>query len=409
MSFTIARFLAWRYITGVQDNTRVNTVSKVCFLSIFIGTLCLALQIFVSDGFDRALTSKMQSIYPQLIIEAPTDQSFDYSALQKKLHSSFFKEILHTAPVHTKRIIIRPIDAHTPSAVILKAIDPEQESLVSSLEQKLIDQEQLKKVLHNNGIIIGKKLADFYDLKVGDKCTVLFTPDDQFTTQSNSFEETIVTVGGIMETGIVQYDKHTVICSLATMQNNLQEQDVTQIGLKLKPGIDDEIFSQKLREHLGIEAHSWKTLYPALVAATKLEKYVLFLLLLLMTFIASANIIALLFMQISRKRTDIALLKTLGMTDNHIVMLFTFMGTIIVSTAAFTGTLCAVLVGLLFKTYPFIELPDAYFCTHLPVHIEWSTALMVFGVVLILGTLSSWFSARSAQAINITETLRFEG
>ncbi len=408
MSFKIARFLAWRYLSGVNQNQRVNIVSKVCFLSIFVGTLCLALQIFVSEGFDRALTSKMQSIYPHLVLEAPIDQTFDYTVMNKKLLFQFNDRIIFTAPSHTKRVVIRPIDSSTPSAVVLKAVDPLLESKVSSLTQKLAQQTTLEKALKPNSIIIGKRLADYYDLEIGDKCTLLFTQEDELTTEKSSFESTAVTVGNIMDTGIIQYDKYTILCSLSTLETALHEDALTQIGIKLKPGTDDETIAEELRAAFSCEVNSWKTLYPALVSATKLEKYVMFLLLILMTFIASANIIALIIMQITRKKTDIALLKTLGMEHSTIVMLFTLMGSMIVSIAAFAGIVGALVIGILFQYYPFIKLPDAYFCSHLPVHIELPTALFIFLTVVVIGTLSSWFSAHSTGNIKSTQTLRFE-
>jgi ABC-type lipoprotein release transport system permease subunit len=131
MSLSTSWFLAWRYITGVRKNSRINTVSFVCFLSIFIGSLCLTLQVFVSEVFDHALTSKMQSIYPQLVLEAPNEQSFDMPFIKKTIENNFKNSIAFVSPIHTKQVVIKPIGSQTPSAVVLKAIDPITEPSVS--------------------------------------------------------------------------------------------------------------------------------------------------------------------------------------------------------------------------------------------------------------------------------------
>lgn len=409
MSFKISCFLAWRFIVGVHDSLRISTVSKICFFSIFIATTCFALQIFVAQGFDKALTEKMQSIYPELLLEAPQDQSFDYPTIKKKLLTQFDKKIIATSPCHTKKIILTAPDSQVPSAVILKAIDPVTESSVSSLQEKLLDKKQLCQALQDDYIIIGKELAAFYGFTVGDSCTLLFTQDDELKTSTESFQSLPVTIGAIMQTGIIQYDKYTIVCSLRTMNQSLGEPALTQIGIKLAPKADEAHLIEQLEQKLHVEVSSWKTLYPALVSASNLEKYVMFLLLALMISIASTNIIALIFMQITQKKRDIALLKLLGMDNQTLTSLFTLMGSIIVTVAGLCGSIFAVLIGKFLQWYPFIELPDAYFCTYLPVEIELRSIFLVLGTVMGIGTIASWFSARSVRLLKITDTLRFEG
>lgn len=406
MNMKIARFLAWRYITGTKDDTRVSTVAKISFFSVFIGTLCLTLAIFIMAGFEQALAEKMQNIYPELVIHAPEESSFDYPTMHTTLLKNYSQEITKASPAHTKRVVIRSSENDMTSAVNLKAVEPLQESEVSSLETKLLLKKDLEKVLRNNSIIIGKLLAEYHNLETGDTATLLFSTDDTF---NNSFESVDVTIGSIMETGIMQYDKYTIVSSLKMMEELLQDPDITEIGLKLKPKTNETALIKKLEETFGTEVHSWKTLYPALVSVTQLEKYVMFILLLLVTLIASANLVSLLVMQITRKRPDIAILKTIGLSPQTLTAIFIYMGVFISTTAAIMGLLTACIIGKFLQWYPFIKLPDAYFCTHLPVYIEAHIIILILLIVITLSALASWFSARSAQSINITQTLRFEG
>lgn len=408
MKFGPSWFLARRYLTGMSSNNRINTVSIVCFLSIFVGTVALTLQLFVSQGFEKVLTEKMQSIYPQLVLEAPQGHSFDYPTMQIIFQEKFKTRIIHTAPAHSKRVVIKPLTSNTPSAVVLKAVDPLLESSVSAIATKLENQVNLSDALNDKKIIIGKKLAEFYDLSVGDRCSLLYTADDELTEHDN-FESTEVTIGALMETGIVQYDKYSIICSLNFMKTVLQEDALTLIGCTLQDGVNEAKITQELEQQFKCEVNSWKTLYPALVAATKLEKYVMSLLLGLMALLALTNVIALLFMQITQKKRDIALLQTLGMKQYQIVALFIFMGLLLVGSANVCGIIVALSIGFILQKYPFIQLPDAYFCSHLPVHITWQSTLFVFCIILLLGLLATWFSARSVKSMSITQTLRFEG
>jgi lipoprotein-releasing system permease protein len=409
MKNSIVRFLAWRYIAGTQDNTQISTISKVCFFSIFMSTLCLTLQIFIMNGFEQVISEKMQNIYPQLVMHAPEESSFDYKTVQPMLLKNYSDKISHIAPAHIKRVILQTKKTAATSAVALKAIDPQKEMFVSSLQKKISSSQSLSTLLKNNQIIIGKKLADFHNLHLGDNAELLYTSDDENNLKNASFESIPIVIGAIMDTGIMHYDKYMIIGSLSFADKALQDNNITQIGIKLKEKTDDTFFMNELEEKFHIDVHSWKTLYPALVSAQKLEKYVMFFLLALITLIACSNIISLLFMQITRKKTDIALLKTMGMKDHHIVSIFIYMGIMFSAAAGFCGIIGAVTLGFILQKYPFIKLPDAYYCTHLPVHITWNTCFFVFFIVMILTIVSAWFSARSAKNINITETLRFDG
>lgn len=409
MNFALARFLAWRYIFGTTQNNSINFLSKICFFALFIGTIALALEIFIMEGFEQALANKMQSIYPALVINAPIDSSFEYAKVTQTLEKKFPHTFTAFAPAHIKQVVVQSLHDSTASAVTLKAIDPVKEQSVSSLAEKLIDKKDLSQILALNTIIIGKKLADYHDLAVGDSCTLLFTQDDALDTQQRSFESASVTIGGIIQTGIIQYDKYMIICSLETMQTTLQEDAITSIGAHLAPGVPEQKLIIDLEDQLAVDAHSWKTLYPALVSATKLEKYVMFFLLALITLIASTNIISLLFMHINNKKADIAILKTLGLDSGTIVAIFVLMGTSIAFCAGTLGLICAFCIGTLLQRYPFISLPDAYYVTQLPVSMHWTTFVLVLFVVVLLSTLAAWFSAHSTRSIGISQTLRFEG
>lgn len=407
MNFSLISFLAWRYLTRTNSNSRINIVTILSCITISLATFCLTLQLCVSDGFDKALTEKMQSIYPQLTIEAPADQSFEYETIKKRLYHHC-PAIKTTAPAHTKRIVIKAVDQQTPSVVTLKAIDPLLEPTVSSIENKLENKTTLKDAMSHNKIIIGSKLAEFHDITVGDSCTLLFTSNESIDTNPKNFDSVTVTIGAIMYTGIIQYDKYSALCSLKTMAELLQESEITQIGIKLNSEVDEQITTKIIEDQFNFETHSWKTLYPALVAATKLQKYVMALLLLLMIIIATSTIIALIFMHITSKKRDIAVLKTLGMNDTKIVQLFTLMGAVIIIFSSLLGVLLALLTGFLLQKYPFITLPDAYFCSHLPVYIAWHTPLLVLLCTGVIGTLIAWFSAQITKKLNITHILRFE-
>lgn len=409
MSLKIAQYLAWRYIRGSYNNTSVSTLTKVCFFGIAISTLSLTIELFIMDGFDKALSEKMQSIYPQLMLEAPQENSFDFKAIKNILYEKYPHALQACAPSYTKRIILQSQHSNDASAVYFKAIDPLLEPQVSSLEQKLLHTNSLEKALCKNQIIIGTTLADFLEVGVGDQLTILLNTRDEFDTKHLDFISKTVIVGDILRTGIIQYDKYLLIGSHALMNDLIGESPITQIGIKLTDTTDEAYFSELLKKDFKTEVNSWKTLYPALVSASQLEKYVMFFLLILIVLIAATNLIALLFIQITHKRTDIALLQTLGMSKKYIMSIFVFMGCFITLLAALSGISGAYFIGFLLQKYPFIKLPDCYYVTTLPVSVNYITAGIVLLVTLSISLCITLLTARAAQSISITDTLRFDG
>jgi lipoprotein-releasing system permease protein len=409
MSIKVAGKIAWRYIRGSYDTVGISTLSAICFFGIFIGTCCLALQIFMMEGFEKVISEKMQSIYPQLVIEAPYDSEFDTEKITELLDNRFPNTIIATAPAHSMRVIVQSAnDNESASAVYLKAIDSEKEILVSSLEQKITTKNNLSTSLENNQVLIGKKLAEFLELSEGDEFDLFFNPNNTLNTQNPSFESSKITIGGIFETGIVQYDKYLIVGSHELMRSLTDQSTITEIGLRLNDNVDDESFRQELEQFLETDVNSWKTLYPALVSASKLEKYVMFFLLILITLIATTNLISVLYTQITNKRVDIALLKTIGMADKYIILIFVFMGLILSGAAAASGLLAAFIIGTALQNYSFIELPDVYYVSQLPIHMTWHTFALIFFIVLFLSLCATLSCIRMIRSIRITQTLRFE-
>jgi lipoprotein-releasing system permease protein len=216
-------------------------------------------------------------------------------------------------------------------------------------------------------------------------------------------------VSGMFKTGIDEFDNGLILCSFDLMHELFPDNGATQLSLRLQPNEDEQKTIQQLQDTLQLEVYSWKDLYPALVSALKLEKYAMFLILALITLVASMNIIALLFMQITQKRPDIAVLRAMGALPRTITQIFLIMGMSIALVASACGIALAWIATLILQNYPFITLPDAYYVSHLPAKMDWQLVLSVFSVVICMSFIATWLTARRTRSINSAQVLRFEG
>lgn len=403
--------LAFRYLFGAQQKKSISTMIIISSLAIFIGSFSLMLTLAIMHGFDVVTCEKLQSIHSQIIIRT-FDNPINMEALSPVLEKEF-PEIASFSPTVMQQVIIKNPHTDDISTVLaIKGIDPHTGWSVSSLAQKIYpqcDQSNLAKLfVDNKKIIMGKKLAESLDVSIGDTVTLLFAPEETKRKRIN-LNETKVTIGGYFSTGIEDFDMGLIFCSLDLVHNLFPESGISHVQVRLHEKSNEKMVIQKLRNRLHMEVYSWKDLYPALVSALKLEKYVMFVILMLISLIASMNIISLIFMQINQKRADIAILRAYGMRADNIRMIFIYMGGFVSFFSCISGIICAIICSLVLKQYPFITLPDAYFVTHLPIHLEPIHIITVFCCCMILSFIGIWIPLRKTEEIDIAEVLRYNG
>lgn len=402
--------LSWRYIKGIRTENNISVMLLTCFIAIFIGSFALALVASIMNGFERATCQKLRSIHSDIIMHAPSGQSLNFAAIKKKI-AHHFTEIKQASPSSYKQIIIQKDGVQTLSnALFLKAIDPLLEKDTTTIEQALIkNSPPLNTILKDNTIIIGKTLAQDLGLRQGDLVHLLFIADQNVSGHKINLSSHDAYVAGIFDTGIEEFDAGIVYGTFELLQNLFPDEGIQQINISLIDSTNETVVINKLKKEFGLTTHSWKDYYKPLVQALKLEKYAMILILILIALVAIMNIISIIFMQIIKKRGDIALLLSIGMPHNAIQKLFIGIGVGITLIASLIGLLSAYIVGLILQKYPLIQLPDTYYMTHLPIHMEWWIFMGVFALMFIFSFLASYVPSMNIRSLKAAEILRFEG
>ncbi len=405
---SLSWYLARSYLPFGKGQYAITTMALISFASIAIGSFALALVTAVMNGFQTAIHEKMQNIHPSATIYSYKDP-IAIAPLKKALAEKF-PEVTSISPYSTAHVMIQS-DAmeqdELPTVAQLKALDPHAEYRTTSLSKKMIHGSLAH--VEKNHVIIGKSLAHALGVKQGDPLTVLYMEHPSGGQRSVPVHQKETIVGGIFETGIDEYDTNTIFSSFDFFDELFPDQGITQVGIALDPAANADTVIISLRQFLNLELLTWKDLYLPLVSALILEKYAMFFILLLITLVASMNIIALLFMMITHKRSDIAILRAMGLKQSTIARSFMLFGLSISAVACIFGLAAAWAASWILEQYPFIQLPDVYYVSHLPARMEWSIIAIVFVLVMCITALASWFSVRQIRSINIAHILRFEG
>lgn len=402
--------LSWRYIKGIRTEKNISVMLITCFIAIFIGAFALALVASVMNGFERATCQKLRSIHADVIVRAPSGHSFNFDKMQKQIFNNV-PGIKAASPSSYKQVILQKESSESISnAVFLKAINPGLEKNTTTLERHLLDSSvSLETVLKNNQIIIGKTLAHDLDIKIGDSLNLLFISDKNIANHRVHLSHHPTTVSAIFSTGIEEFDAGIVYGSFNLLHELYPGHGIEQINIRLDNNSQEISVINTLKKEYRLEAHSWKDFYKPLVHALKLEKYAMILILVLIALVAIMNIISVIFMQIIKKRSDIALLLSMGMHHRSIVILFIYIGMGVASIACLCGLSAAYGVGLLLEKYPFIPLPDTYYTEYLPIYMEWRIFMGVFMLILLFSLLASYIPASNIKSLQAARILRFEG
>jgi lipoprotein-releasing system permease protein len=399
--------LASRYIRGIHGS--IATMVRVCCIAIVVSSFALALTMAIMRGFEVAMEEKLQGIHAQIILRA-YGNGINTTQIEK-LFTTQFPEIVGWAPQDTRHVMLQKLGSDDlGNVMMLKAIDPAKEQNVSIIARKITTSSQhLTTLLTRGNFIIGKKLAQEVELSVGQSVHILFPPEESHGNKV-TFDQTTLKIAGFFETGVEEYDLGVLYCSFDTFQELFPNAQATQLGIRLKPGTNLQTTLERLRKELAsLEVYSWKDLYPALISATTLERYIMFLILSLMTLVAALNIVALLFMQITYKRSDIAILYAMGASATKISHIFLAMGMMIAFLCSTLGLLLAYIACLVLQKYPFISLPDVYYTSHLPAVVEPHLFALVFLVTMALSFLATWYPVQRTKKMNIAAILRHEG
>lgn len=401
--------IALRYLHTKQKDASIHSMIRICFLGICIATCALALVVCVMEGFEHATYQKMQSIYPDLILDSHGNE-IDIEALRPILQEDQY-HVTHISEQRLGQALLYNHEYDHPTVIYLRGIQPEDEELVTTLSTKTIHpqkQASLRTMIHDNHIFIGNKLAQQLHLNIQDEAKILYSNDEpeQLTI---TFQQTPIIIGGIFKTGIDDFDNNLVFCSAQLFDALFPDRGITQVYMKLSDKKHETFTCQQLQQRLHVDMYSWKNLYPALVSALKLEKYAMFFILLLIVLIASMNIISLIFMYVTQKKKEIALLICFGMPLYKIKRIFIFISLYISFFATSIGLALAYGIGLLLQTYPIISLPEeAYVTTHLPIRLDPTIFCVIFIASLILSFCASIISTKKLSKINIAQTLKYE-
>jgi len=375
--------------------------------------MALIVVLSVMNGFEEDIKTKILGTQSHIVISTYQGGIPDSDRLEKKVLED--PDVLGAAPFILSEGLLSGSGGI--SGVVIRGIDPASASKVIRLRE-IITQGGFSG-MNSTGVLVGSQLASRAGLTVGDAVTPI-SPAGPITPLGMIPKSMPFIVRGVFSTGMYEYDNSMVYISLEAAKSLFMKDEPSGIEIKVKDIYQASAIAERIMEGIGpgYWAKTWEDMNRSLFSALKLEKTVMFIILLFIILVASFSIISTLVMLVMEKRKDIAILKSMGATTAQVLRIFMAWAW----SFGLSGTLLGVALGLLLTwnlnpVIHFIELLfkikvmpiDVYYITGVPTRVDYALVSVIAFMSVILSFLAAIYPARQAARQDPVEVMRYEG
>jgi len=403
-----------RYVRARRRNHFISFISMTSMLGLALGVMALITVLSVMNGFEKELKERILGMASHATIEGAGKSLNDWRPIAEEV--SHHPQIVGVAPyIQAEGMLLKDKSVN---GTIIRGILPEEEPKVAVVTEKIIrgNLHELRSGAFN--IVLGKELARKLGVIVGEKVT-LVAPQANVTPAGILPRLKRFTVVAVFEVGMHEFDSALALIHMDDAMKLFRKTAPTGLRLKTSdineaPEVSREIASQ-LPGYYGVI--DWTQRHRNFFNALKLEKTVMFFILMLIVAVAAFNIISTLVMMVSDKQADIAVLRTLGASPGSILKIFMLQGTIIGLVGILLGVISGVWLSLNVPTLiSSIEEKlgikvlacDIYYICDLPSDMHWDDVITISIVSFVLCLLATIYPALRAASTQPAEALRYE-
>jgi lipoprotein-releasing system permease protein len=411
-------FVGLRYSLAREHSFFVSFITWVSLVGVALGVAALITVLSVMNGLESELRTRLLSLTAHATLNAAGAPIGDWRTRIRQLQGS--PGLTAAAPfLDTDAMLSRQPSM---SGAIVRGIDPGLEAQVSSIGDAMREGRLSDLTPNSDRIILGRMLAYQLQVGMGDQVTVMIPGN---AANAAGASDAIVPrlrdfyVAGIFEVGLQEHDSVLALVNLQDAEAFRGIDGPTGIRLKFYDVLKAPELARSAAARLapGLHVRDWTEDNQAYFRAIRIEKTMMGLMLMLIVAVAVFNIVATLIMVVNDKRTDIAILRTIGLSPRGIIAVFMTQGVLIGWIGAALGVALGlalacnvdVIVPFLEQTFGFHFMdPDVYYISGLPSEVHAGDVVRIGLAAFILTLAATVYPALQAARTQPAEALRYE-
>lgn len=402
MNFTFE--IAKRYLLAKKSTSAVNVITWISIMGITIGTSALILILSVFNGFESLLSGLYNSFNPDIKIVPTEGKYFELDSTQI-IQMNEISGIISLSKTVEEVCIFEYKDIQ--KVGIIKGVDENYNS-VTSIDSTIVIGDFVLQEGNISYGVIGKGLSTNLSINYKDAITpvIVYMLDRKKSTMiskmGKEFKQLSVYPSGIFSVG-GEDDVQYIITNYKAVNKLLsQKNKISALELKLEEDNDEEEIRAEIRKVLG-DGFAIKNRYDqeeSFLKIMNIEKWISFLIVVLVLGIISFNMIGSLWMMVLEKKKDISILRSMGCETSNIRNIFLVEGIIVTGVGLILGIIMALILYYFQKHFGLITIPDGFMISAYPIELKWTDFLIVSTTVICIGWLASLLPAYRAGKVS---------
>jgi lipoprotein-releasing system permease protein len=406
MNLPYQLFIALRYLKSKKKHKGISFNTVISISGVAVGVMALLVVLSVMSGFHEDLQKKILGANAHAVVLSYKGGIEDYSSVMEKLKNE--PHVVFMSPFVLGQVMVS--SGRRAHGVFLRGIEPSSELKTTDILRH-IKEGSIEEITGQGWIILGKELASMVGVIAGDTVN-LISPVGEIGPLGMLPRVKQFRVAAVFEMGMFEYDTNLAFTDIKSAQEFFGYGSAVS-GIQLR--LDDIYKASSVRDSVNKKigfpyyARDWMQMNRNLFSALKLEKFAMFIILILIVLVASFNIVSTLMMNVMEKQKEIAILKAMGAKNQGIMMVFMIQGLLIGIIGTVIGVTGGYVLGKIINNYEIIKLPaDVYYLSKLPVKMKLIDFIAVSFSAIAISFLSTLYPSYYAAKLNPVEPLRYE-